>query len=120
LKLLLDEMWPAAVAEELRLAGHDVVAVVERSALMASPDATIFRVAIEEERALVTEDPDYRRIAETWYERGQGHSGLVFTTNRTFPRADPRTVGRLVSALAMLLESDENLKNSEHWLRRPG
>jgi predicted nuclease of predicted toxin-antitoxin system len=84
LKLLLDEMWPAAVAKSLRVAGHDVVAVVERPSLMAAPDATIFRVANDEERALVTEDPDFRRIAASWYERGQGHFGLVLTTNRTF------------------------------------
>jgi hypothetical protein len=113
-------MWPAAVAVELRLAGHDVVAVVERTALVTSAAVTVFAAAVEEQRALVTEDPDFRALAASWNERGRSHFGLVLTTNRTFPRADPRTIGSLVNALVALLQSEENLNDREHWLRRPG
>jgi hypothetical protein len=41
---------------------------------------------------------------------------LVFTLNRLFPRGDPRTVGRLVTALDDLLSTDPDLERQEIWL----
>ena len=120
MKLLLDEMWPRSIALALRAAGHDVEAVVERPGLVESSDPIVWRVAFEESRALVTEDRGFRRLAGISLERGQEHSGLILTTNRSFPRADPRTAGRLVRAIDTLLRSGSRLENTEHWLRPPG
>jgi hypothetical protein len=45
-RLLLDEMFPGAIAEQLRAKGHDVLAVVADPALAALPDEqTLARAA---------------------------------------------------------------------------
>lgn len=45
MRLLLDEMYPGRLAEQLRRAGHDVVGVVERAELTESHDGR--EVAVE-------------------------------------------------------------------------
>ena len=117
MKLLLDEMWPAQVAVQLRKRGHDVLAVTESEGLRGQADEVVFLHAHQEERAVVTENViDYRPLAQQALSQGQGHAGMIFTSNRAFPRGDPRTVGRIVVALASLLESVLDLQDREHWL----
>jgi hypothetical protein len=97
--------------------GHDVVAVVEDSDLRGRADEVIFAAAQSQGRALVTEDvKDYRRIANRILASGGRHEGLVLTLNRTFPRANPRTLHRMVIALDMLLKDDPDLTSMERWL----
>ncbi|MBI4491548.1 MAG: DUF5615 family PIN-like protein [Chloroflexi bacterium] len=117
MKLLLDEMWPPEVAVQLRRRGHDVVAVAERSELRGQPDAAIFTTAQVEGRAIVTENVvDYRPLAVNALQRGDTHRGLVFTSNRRFPRHDPRTAGHLATALDELLSTEREALNLEYWL----
>jgi len=50
---------------------------------------------------------------------GRVHFGLLLTTDRKFPRANPRTMGRLVKALNYLLEAEVGrpvASNREIWL----
>ena len=117
MKLLLDGMlWPAA-AVQLRQRGHDVRSIADDPVLRTAPDAIILEAARAEERALVTEDVgDFRRIASWTADDGDAHWGLIFLTDRRFPRSDPRTLGRLVTALDNLLKSDIDLRGREHWL----
>jgi predicted nuclease of predicted toxin-antitoxin system len=120
-KLLLDEMFRASIAEQLRRPrAHDVVAVAEREDLRGLPDAEVFLVAQNEERAVVTENVrDFRPIAREWQEMGRVHFGIVLTTNRRFPRANPRTAGRMVRALDQLLIAEARravASNREIWL----
>lgn len=122
MKLLLDEMFPPPIAERLRsLHGHEVTAVAESDELRGLPDVDIFLSAQEAERAIVTENVrDFRPIAREWQAMGKVHFGLVLTTNRAFPRADPRTTGQLVRALSDLLEVETGpslASNREIWLR---
>jgi predicted nuclease of predicted toxin-antitoxin system len=115
-RLLLDEMWPPSVAEQLRGRGHDVVAVAERPELRTQPDEVIFAAAQGEERAIVTEDPGFRRLAAETLRSARPHPGLILTSDRSYARSDPRTYGRLVSALHALLVSEVDLRDREHWL----
>jgi predicted nuclease of predicted toxin-antitoxin system len=116
-KLLSDEMWPPEIAAQLRRRGYDVAAVAERPELRGQPDSTIFAVSTEESRAIVTENVgDYRTLAQAALHHGERHSGLIFTTDRRFPRADPRTTGRIVQVLLELLTSDQDLTDREYWL----
>jgi predicted nuclease of predicted toxin-antitoxin system len=116
-KLLLDEMWPPNVAEELCRRGHDVAAVAQRSDLRGLPDAAVFAAAQREQRAVVTENAaDYRWLAADEIRRGRRHHGLILTTNRRFPRHNPRTAGRLVTTLNRLLASGIEVTNEEYWL----
>ncbi len=117
MRLLLDEMWPPEVAVQLRRRGHDVVAVAERPELRGQPDAVIFAAAQVEGRVIVTENVvDYRPLAAYEIQDGRSHVGLIFTSNRSFPRHDPRTVGRLVSTLDRLLSEGLESANLEYWL----
>lgn len=105
-----------AVAAGLRARGHDVVAVGEVRALQGLSDRAILAAALEDDRAVVTEDRrDYRRIAAAESRAGRTHAGLILTSNRRWPRGDRRTVGRLVNALDALLRSDVTIEG-EHWL----
>jgi nucleoside phosphorylase len=120
LRLLLDEMFPAVIAEQLRQRGHDVDAVCERSTLRGRPDADVFAAAQDEGRVVVTENvPDYLVIARDWETSERVHHGVIFTTDRRFPRHRASTIGRLVRALADLLAVEPEPappSNREIWL----
>jgi len=84
-KLLLDEMYSATVAEQLRGRGHDVVSIhdAEFRSLEGAPDEEVFAAAIAEERAIVTENvPDFRRLEAEALASDEPTPGLIFTTNR--------------------------------------
>jgi predicted nuclease of predicted toxin-antitoxin system len=121
LKLLLDEMYPYSIAEQLRARGHDVVAVGERPELRGAADEVVFAAAQEEGRAVVTDDVGFRAIEAQHRSRGEAHHGLVFTTNRRFPRGRPATVGRLVRSLDRFLSDDaatlDDSSGFTWWLR---
>ena len=121
MKLLLDEMYPQAVAEQLRARGHDVVSVHEGEyrRIESVPDEDLFAAALAEERALVTENvPDFRRLEATALARGEPCAVLIFTSNRQFPRGQPGAIGRLVAALHALLDQAPTLRQS-HFLKPP-
>lgn len=119
MKLLLDEMYPRSIAEQLRARGHDVAAVTERPELRGSPDAALFALAQEEQRAIVTDDVGFRAIERERRGRGEAHHGIIFTTDRRFPRGRAATVGRLVRSLDRLLsrEAPALADTFTHWLR---
>jgi predicted nuclease of predicted toxin-antitoxin system len=117
-KLLLDEMWPSTVAAQLRRHGHDAVAVAERADLRGLPDLSIFMAAQTEGRVIVTENViDFRPLAGEAIREGRPHCGLIFTSNRRFPRGNARTLGRLVQALEQLANSGKDLSGQELWLQ---
>jgi Domain of unknown function (DUF5615) len=121
-RLLLEEMYPAAIAEQLRARGFDVVSIHEPSCphLEGAADEDVFAAAVALERALVTENvPDYRRLEAAALASGAAHPRLVFTTNRRFPRGHPGTTGRLVLALAALLAGATEMAHTT-FLQEPG
>ncbi len=103
MRLLLDEHHDAEVARRLREIGHDVVAVTERADLRGRPDDGIFGVAIDEERAVVTENVrDYIVLVREAAGRGRRHWGVIVTVPERLPRRrDARQ--RLIDALGRLL-----------------
>lgn len=58
MRLLIDQNLAARVAALLRDAGHDAVHVSERGMSTADDDA-VLRLAVAEERVLVSEDTDF-------------------------------------------------------------
>lgn len=119
MKALLDEMFPAWIAEQLRERGHGVIAVLERVDLVGRPDQQVFSVAQRERRAVITENVrDFRLLARDLVAAGDVHHGLVLTSNHRFPRGRRETAGRLLEALAALLDAtpDEPPSSREHWL----
>lgn len=121
MRLLLDEMYPAVVAEQLRARGHDGVSVhdSEYRRLEGALDEELFAAALAQDRALVTENvPDFRRLEADALARGEAHAALVFTSNRQFPRGEPGTIGRLVEALHTLMTDCPTLRRTL-FLKRP-
>jgi hypothetical protein len=119
LRLLLDEMYPPAIAEQLRDRGHDVDAVTGRSELRALADTDLFALAQAERRAVVTEDvADFSIIADDCDRRGQTHFGLILVPPDRYPRRSQRTIGRMVTELDRLLSAhtDETATSLRHWL----
>lgn len=119
MKLLIDEMLQAVIAEQLRRRGHDVDAVTERSELRGLPDRELFALAQEECRAFATEDIEgFSRAASLADGRGQSHYGLILIEPGKYPRARPRTIGRLVKALDEFLRAHpgERATSLRHWL----
>jgi predicted nuclease of predicted toxin-antitoxin system len=119
-KLLVDQMWPAVLAEQLRRRGHDVIAVLEREDLLHTEDDAVFEAARRDGRAVFTENVgDYVPLATDSLGRGEDHCGLLLTSNSSFPRGHPRTLGRAVRALDRYMaehsESDA-LRNQTDWL----
>jgi predicted nuclease of predicted toxin-antitoxin system len=87
-RLLLDEMFPPAVAAERRALGHDVIAVAERPDLRSKSDAEIFAWASGEKRWVLTENvKDFRPIMLQALQAGAPSCGLLFTSIRAFPRS---------------------------------
>lgn len=118
MRLLLDEMYPPAIAAGLR-ANRDVVAVQEEETLGGLTDQDLFAEAQRLRRALVTENVvDLLPLAIETTARGQAHHGLILTTNNSFPRHGRRFVGRLVRALDDFLadHQEDEMLGVVHWL----
>jgi predicted nuclease of predicted toxin-antitoxin system len=102
-RLLVDEMISATVAEQLRDRGHDVVAVQDpdRAHLRGIDDCELLDHASRDHRAVVTDNiPDFVRCHQLRLERGQPHYGLLLFTNDTFPRhRHDAFVGQVLAAL---------------------
>lgn len=120
MRLLVDEMWPATLAEQLRRRGHDAVAVTERPDLAHRSDDVIFDQAGSEGRVVFTENvPDFVPLAIGVLSAGGTFPGLLLTSNAAWPRGNPRTLGRVVRALDAFLSahpSDTALQGRMEWL----
>ena len=115
MRLLLDEMYAPTIAEQLRPRGREVVSVhdPEYRTLEGEPDEEVWSAALAADRVLVTENgQDFRRIEADAIARAQPAVRLIFTTDHQFPRGDPATIGRLVTALDALLHTEPDLATS--------
>ena len=112
-------MLSDAVAIETRARGHDVVSVrAVTPPLTGAPDEEVLRYAAANQRTLVTENVrDFRPLETALLSEGGQHHGIVYTTDRSFPRGDPQTIGRLVRALAALLGDAPSLTNRSMFLQ---
>jgi hypothetical protein len=78
-RLLLDANLSARrIARPLRQAGHDVVALGERSDLEGLADPEVLALAALEQRILVTRNSrDFAPLLRQWAEAGRSHAGCV-------------------------------------------
>lgn len=118
--LVLDEMFSPTIASALRDLGHDVVSVAERADLRSMTDDDLFAWPIADHRWLVTENvKDFRPIMLRALQAGRVTAGLLFTSNRTFPRSR-KNPGPLIDALhAWLLAGPPAPPLTESWLPGP-
>jgi predicted nuclease of predicted toxin-antitoxin system len=120
-RLLLDEHFSPEIARQLRRRGHDVVAVAERSDLVARADRVHCASAPDHRRAIVTQDlGDFRPLLAESLRAGRPTYGLVCVPGQ-FPLSR-RTIGEAVQAMDELLRrfpGDEDLtaQGGEIWLQ---
>jgi hypothetical protein len=102
--LLLDEMFSGLIAEQLRAAGHDVLAVVTDPALVTLPDDQILTHATTTGRALVTANiKDFMPLDARYRAASHTHAGLILVSSKTFPQ-DRAYTAAITKALAALLD----------------
>src|SRR5207248_1062076 len=98
-RLLLDEMFSPAIAAALRDLGHDVIAVAERTEMRAMSDEEVFTWAASQGRWLLTENvKDFRPILLRALQADTTVTGLLCTSNRSFPRSR-KNPGPLIQAI---------------------
>lgn len=119
MRLLLDEHYSPAIAEQLREQSHDVVAVTERPDLVGLDDAVLFSSMAVERRATATENwADFQRELQNAETSGTTHYGVLFTSRRQLPRGRS-TIGLYVRVLGDFLArhpAEDALVNSSRWL----
>ncbi len=101
MRLLIDEMFAAAIAESLRVSGIDAIAIQEVAELRGLPDDQVFVHAQLEQRCVVTENiADFVAVETAWRaEQPRPHHGLILVAPRAFSRHRGGAVGRLANAL---------------------
>ena len=118
MRLALDHHYPTAIAVQLRIIGHDAVAVVEPG-WHREPDEALLALCVAEQRTLLTNNVgDFMTIVRSWAVRGQQHAGLVFTSDASLPRTHSM-IGRYVKLLDALLREHpqpEEFLDRIHWL----
>jgi hypothetical protein len=120
-KLALDHHYSPLIAERLRDAGHDVVAIVERG-WEREDDESLLTICADQARALLTNNiRDFATIERHWLAEGRGHAGLVITSDASMPRVRA-TIGRYVTAVGALMDAhpaDDGLRDRVHWVLTP-
>jgi len=97
--LLLDEMLPSSIADQLIGAGRDTEAVHARPDLRGAPDAEVLEAAAREGRILVTDNiRDFVPLSSLWAGQGRTHPGIILIGSRTFPMKRGRA-GQIAAAL---------------------
>ena len=98
MKVLVDEMYPAAVAEALQAAGIEATTVAELRRAGAS-DPELFGAAVASGYSTLTENVgDFARIAAEHSTAGGHHNGLLIALSSRFSRR-PAGLQPLVSAI---------------------
>jgi hypothetical protein len=116
-RLLLDEMLSAEIAEKIRSRGHDAVAVDKTPELRGLPDRELFGHAQEQERAIVTYDrEDFLALDREYRSRQQEHYGIAILHPRRFPQG-AGSIGSPVTALASFVEAGSPYPSFIHWLQ---
>ena len=103
MKLLLDEMYPPALAEALRSAGIEASTVAEQG-LAGRADLDILTYAEAERYVLLTENAaDFARLASERLNAGMHHAGVLIVLSSRFSR---RTSGipKIAKAISDLTE----------------
>jgi predicted nuclease of predicted toxin-antitoxin system len=116
-KLLLDEQITPTAAVHLRQLGHDVVHVRDRGMIGAS-DSAVFRLALDEDRALVTVNVrDFVHLAR----RLELHPGVVLIAEGQYDRArQVQLLGSVVSAIEALEADALDLVNRALYVDSSG
>jgi predicted nuclease of predicted toxin-antitoxin system len=114
-RLLLDEMYRASLAEALRAANIDAVTVAALG-LAGRSDLDVFAAAVADSYVLLTENvADFARIAADHLSAGRHHPGVLIALSSRFSR---RPAGRDALVAAVLTTAEEPLEDRVVFLER--
>ena len=117
--LLLDEMFPGAMAEQLSAKGHDVRAVVASPLFAGLPDEEILIGAAEAGRALVTANiKDFMPIDARYRATGRTHAGLIMVSTKTFPQNRAYVCAVTAALNSLLTSTSDELAGQIIFLQR--
>ena len=117
MRLLLDEMLSARIAEQLCERGRDVTAVDGSPHLRGLADPDLFEHAQSEQRAIVTYNrDDFLALDREYRDRGREHYGIVILNPRRFPQSSA-TIGALVASLDAFIVAGPPYPSFVHWLQ---
>jgi nucleoside-diphosphate-sugar epimerase len=112
-RLLLDEMFPGSIAEQLCAKGHDVRAVVANPDSAGLPDEEILIGATEAARSLVTANiKDFIPLDARYRAAGRTHAGLILVSTKTFPQ-NRTFVPAVLNALSGLPASEATVTEGQ-------
>ena len=98
MKILVDEMYPATVAEALQAAGIQATTVTEVR-LAGASDAEVFAAAANGGYCVLTENVgDFTPIAAEHSTSGGHHHGVLIALSSRFSRR-PAGIGPLITAI---------------------
>ncbi len=116
MKVLLDEMYPPALAEALRAGGLEAATVAERG-LAGRSDPDVLATAAAEGYVLLSENvSDFARIAADRLTAGEHHAGVLIALSSRFSRR-PGGIPKISAAVRALTEED--LEDRLVYLEQP-
>jgi hypothetical protein len=114
-KILVDEMYPATVAEALRVTGIEATTVADLR-LAGASDLEGFGAAVAGGYAVLTENVgDFTRIAAEHSTAGAHHNGVLIALSSRFSRR-PAGLPALVTAVKAV--ADEQVDDRIVYLER--
>jgi predicted nuclease of predicted toxin-antitoxin system len=116
LKLLLDEMYSATLAEALRAADIDASTVIGLG-LAGRSDPDVFAAAVARGQTILTENvADLTRISAEHLTAGQHHPGVLIALSSRLSRR-PAGISPLVTAIRAI--ADQQLEDRVVYLQHP-
>jgi predicted nuclease of predicted toxin-antitoxin system len=116
LKLLLDEMYPLALARALHAVGIDAITIIELG-MAGTADPDVFAYSVAKNRPLLTENvADFVMIAADHSTTGARHPGLLIALSNRFSR---RASGRAAIVKAIQAYQAEELTDRLVYLEVP-
>jgi hypothetical protein len=102
-KILVDEMYPASVAEALQATGIEATTVTDLR-LAGASDQEVFGAAVAGGYSVLTENVgEFRRIAAEHSTAGGHHHGVLIALSSRFSRR-PAGIGPLVAAIQAIAD----------------
>jgi Domain of unknown function (DUF5615) len=115
-RILLDEMYPASIAEALRAINIEATTVADLR-LAGASDAEVFGAAVAGGYAVLTENVgDFARIAAEHSTAGGHHPGLLIALSSRSSRR-PAGIRPLIAAVQAV--GNEEIEDRVIYLERP-
>ena len=116
MRLILDHHFPVVIAERLRVQGLAAEPLLERGWHVLEDDVVLEACQADGLTLMTNNVADFTVIARRWQAQGRPHSGLIFTSDRRWPRTR-HGAGALAAALAELLGDEQRTwVDRIHWL----